>query len=111
MFPINNDLVFDDWIDTLDSKRLILILDLANKKNYLEDIFEILQFLKSKLKNSDDIRQYYDNIDNKNKNNKRAINSRDPISNNKSSNKYYQSPFNCGSSQCEFRFNGCNHSP
>ena len=120
MFPIkDSNIDFDNWIDTLDFKNILSLLESSEKNNYLDN--GIYNYLKYKIKNSEKIKKYYDDIDKKNKppiifdDNDDINNAEQTIynSNNKITNKRFKYAFtgNCGGSQCEFRFNGCSHLP
>ena len=98
----------NNLIDSLESKQILSLLGLWDKKSDLEELTGILYCLKDKFKISTTIDEYYYN----------AIRRENEILQQsvyndikKTYNKRSRYLTNCGSSQCEFRFNGCNYSP
>ena len=106
------DVSLTNWIDSLESKQILSLLDLWNGKTTFEDIPELIDYLKNTYKKSYIIKQHYENSINKKR--KAALFDKLDIASElqfKRSIKQHRFTSNCGSSQCEFRFNGCDHSP
>ena len=109
MIPIpSKDLLLNDWIESLDSCQILLLLDLWKGKTYFEDIPELTEYLKTIFKKSYTIKQHYDIAIKKA--NEKDIFDNDIIDFEPPAKRYCYTS-NCGRSQCEMRFNGCNHSP
>jgi len=101
------DISFNNWIESLETREIIALLQMWNNNNNFNDDPELIKYLKDKLTSADTIKKYYDNrlrllsiLDTK---------STDTVTTFPT--KRYRYVGNCGRSQCEFRFNGCDHSP
>ena len=111
MLPVpNNNISLNDWVDSLESQQILSLLDLWKGKTNFEDIPELIDYLKTTFKKSGTIKEHYD-ISIKRENErvifeKTLLNSESPTKR-----KRFNYTSNCGRSQCEFRFNGCHHSP
>ena len=103
MLPIVNiNLSYDEWIDSLNSEQTLLLM-------------------KHILKKSGTLKKYYDDSKEKEREKRKKrekdlgidINDINDINNinNIIESSRKRTRLNCGSSQCEMRFNGCNHSP
>ena len=109
MQPIpNKDISLEYWIDKLESTQILSLLDLWNGKTKFEDLPELIDYLKKTFKKSNTIKQYYDMFIEQETEKSNFYNN---TVTSKPFNKRSRSTSNCGGSQCEFRFNGCSHSP
>ena len=107
-FPTpDKDISLNSWIDTLDSPQILSLLNLWAGKTSFEDLPELISYLKTKFRNSNTIKQYFDESIKKAK--EQAIFDNLIITGPPA--KRYRFTTNCGASQCEFRFRGCDHTP
>ena len=102
---------FDSWIDSLESKKILALLCLWDDKTNLDELTEILDCLKDKFKVSTTVNNYYNTSIEKELEKEKEIFDNNIIVTNRTQNKRYRYNSSCGRSQCEFRTNGCNHSP
>ena len=107
MIPVpSTDLSLNDWIDSLESTQILSLLDLWKGKTNFEDISELMEYLKTTFKKSGTIKQHYDTSI-KRKNEKAMFDK--TLFELELPTKRYRYTSNCGRSQCEFRFDGCDH--
>jgi len=109
MFPYpNKDKTLKCWIDSLDFNEILMLMHFWNETINFDEKSEIIDILKEKFKKSNMVKKFYD--DSIKKEHEKSMFDEISIAR-KPSIKRSRYTSNCGGSQCEFRFNGCSHSP